>query len=708
MLPVEQAFVEEVPVDLERRPLPLKLFITLGLVVAGIVGLIAFSVSQSLIAKKEVATLRGIEQRLEIQARGKADVIQTWADGVLRMGSGLAGAELLRLFATEVDNAADLRGLPPHLFDQIPYMRVMMDDFARQNSMSAIALINREGRAYLASGNRAVELDGRQRNIITEMFRSGVPVFMPMRTIMNERREETLVADVFLPIRRLDEGTANPGVVVGALMMTVETKSFDDLIKAGLYADEGEVTRVLQQVSGTGYAMLVRQRDGLTLTKREINDLGRGFAERDSVSGSGKAFSYAVSPPSLPWLTVVQEVPAARALLDMSFYRRSVNGVSLLVTAVVAGFILAFVSYHFESKQRSLANQYHQLAMRINTQRHLLTSVNGAMREMISVKSPDGRFVYVNESFLRFWGKSFREVVGQTDTDVLGDDAPRLNKGDGDAMAHGYARVEATRVTVGTQQRVVEGSKMALQGNGTRPDGVVTVLSDVTELYEARNKVERALEQTMNALVRTVEIRDPHLAGHYNKVNMLAVAIADVLELSDDDRLTLESASRLAGIGKVFVPMEILTKPGKLTPKELQIMQGHVQHAMNVLADTQFELPVKEVIYQMYERMDGSGYPNGLTGGNILMLSKILGICDVFCALVAPRSYRNAKTIDEALQVFHDEAKKFDPRVVRALAYLMAEDNPNPVRSMFTAAAQAGQTTAAKTTKKPAAKPRKA
>ncbi|MBI1362866.1 MAG: PAS domain-containing protein [Proteobacteria bacterium] len=699
MLPLEQAFVEEIPVDLERRPLPVRTFIALGLVVSVIVGLVSLSISQSLISKKEEQTLRDIAQRLEIQAKGKADVIQTWADGILRTGSGLAGAELLRLFATEVDNASELRSLPPQLFDQIPYMRVMMDDFSRQNNMSALALINREGRAYLSSGSRPVELDDRKRVVVEDVFRTGSPVFMPLRMATNERKQETMVADVFLPITRMDEGTAGSGKVVGALLMTVESKSFDELFKVGPYVEEMEVTRLVQKTP-TGYAMVLRQRDGLTLAKREMNDIGSGFDERDSVGGGGQVFSYAVSPASLPWLTVIQEVPSARALLDMSFYKRSVMGVALLVTAVVAGFFLAFVNYHFESKQRSLANQYHRLAMRINAQRQLLNSVNGAMRELISVKTPDGIFVYVNESFLRFWGKSFREVIGQRDTDVLGDAAPRMSRGDGDAMANGYFRLDAMSVKTKDGLRILEGNKMALQGPDGHAEGVVSVLADVTELTDARGKVERAMQQTMNALVRTVEIRDPHLAGHYNKVETLSVAIADVLEMSDDERLTLESASRLAGVGKVFVPMEILTKPGKLTKKEMDVMQSHIQHAMNVLGATEFDLPVKEIIYQMYERLDGSGYPNGLKGNNIHTLARVLGICDVFCALVAPRAYRNAKTVDEALAVFQEESKKFDPRIVRAVAYLMAEDNPNPVRSLFIKKTEE-KPKATKATKKP-------
>jgi PAS domain S-box-containing protein len=682
MQPIEQVFIEEIPNDLAQRPLPVRLFVVLGIVVSLIVGIVAFSIAQSLVDKKEEQTLHDIAQRLEIQARGKADVVQIWADGVLRMGDGLASSELLRLFASEADNAASLRGLPPQLFDQIPYMRVMMDDFSRQNNMNAIALVNREGRAFLASGAHGIDLTEHQQMIASGLFETGTAAFMPMRMVVNENKQSVLATDVFLPVFELASGTQEPLKVVGVLMMTVENKSFEDLLRAGMYAEEGEVTRILQRTPN-GYAMVLRQRDGLTLAKREINSISQGFAERDSVSGSGRVYSFASAPRSLPWLTVVQEVPSGRALLDMNFYQRSVMGVALLVTAVVAGFFLAFVNYHFESKQRSLANQYHRLAMRINAQRHLLNSINGAMREQISVKTTDGKFAYVNESFLRFWGKSFREVIGQQDTDVMGEEAVALSKLDGDALARGYCRVEGLTFKVNGEQRIVEGSKMALEGRNGEPEAVVTVLTDVTELVDARRKVERSMEQTMNALVRTIEIRDPHLGGHYHKVESLAVAIADVMELSDDDRLTLESSARLAGIGKVFVPMEVLTKPGKLTKKELEVMQSHIKYAMNVLGETVFELPVKEVIYQMYERIDGSGYPNGLKGSSVHSLARILGVCDVFCALVAPRAYRDAKSIDAALEIFNEEAKKFDPRVVRALAYVMAEDNPNPVQELF-------------------------
>lgn len=203
---------------------------------------------------------------------------------------------------------------------------------------------------------------------------------------------------------------------------------------------------------------------------------------------------------------------------------------------------------------------------------------------------------------------------------------------------------------------------------------IAVSLAGVAYLLGQRNRVRVNLQgQTISALVRATEIRDPYLAGHYNRVSRLAVTLGNVLGLSVKSRSTLYYAGQLAGIGKIFVPQDILNKPGKLTAKERQQMESHVEHALNVLNDVEFALPVGKVIHQMYERRDGSGYPQGLKGDSIDQLSSLLGLADMFCALTHPRAYREAQPIDQALDVVAKVSDQFDTDAVEALQKLYAE-----------------------------------
>ena len=189
-----------------------------------------------------------------------------------------------------------------------------------------------------------------------------------------------------------------------------------------------------------------------------------------------------------------------------------------------------------------------------------------------------------------------------------------------------------------------------------------------------RNKYRVTHQQQMlNALVRAVEIRDPYLSGHHERVARLALKIGNDMRLSTAERATLYYGAMLCGVGKIFVPQKILNKPGKLTGKERETLQEHLIYAAHVFEEVQFDLPIPEVINAMYERVDGSGYPNGKSGSDIPLLSRILAVCDVYCALVTPRAYRQEMSVEEALEVIGKESEKFDKGALGVLKERVSE-----------------------------------
>jgi HD-GYP domain-containing protein (c-di-GMP phosphodiesterase class II) len=197
---------------------------------------------------------------------------------------------------------------------------------------------------------------------------------------------------------------------------------------------------------------------------------------------------------------------------------------------------------------------------------------------------------------------------------------------------------------------------------------IAVILSVVWYMLGQRNRHRvKTQEQAIDALVRTVEIRDPYLSGHHQRVAQLALKMSNQMKMPVKDRSTLYYAALLSGVGKIFIPQNILTKPGKLTDDERSVMENHVNHALNILGDIDFEFPVASVIQQMCERCDGSGYPNKVAGKDINKLSRILGICDVFCALTSPRAYRTRKTEAEALKLMLDEKGKYDTLMLTTL-----------------------------------------
>jgi HD-GYP domain-containing protein (c-di-GMP phosphodiesterase class II) len=189
---------------------------------------------------------------------------------------------------------------------------------------------------------------------------------------------------------------------------------------------------------------------------------------------------------------------------------------------------------------------------------------------------------------------------------------------------------------------------------------------------EEQHKRERAMQQMVSSLVRAVELRDPYLAGHSRRLAGFARAVAEELGATSEEIATVEIAANLSQIGKLAVPVEILTKPGRLTEAEIAQLQGHIQHAATILRDIDFELPVLETVTGMHERLDGKGYPAGLSGDQIPLTARILGACDVFCARIEPRIYRSGITPNSALDILDQNDGRYDPRVIAALRKVAA------------------------------------
>ena len=210
-------------------------------------------------------------------------------------------------------------------------------------------------------------------------------------------------------------------------------------------------------------------------------------------------------------------------------------------------------------------------------------------------------------------------------------------------------------------------SKVPLKDDDGTVSGIVTVTRDETEVVEHRLKSEQAVKQTVVAMVRAIELRDPYLGGHSRRVAGFAGAIARQMNATPGEISTVEIAANLSQIGKLSISRAILNKPERLTDEEMAEVQSHVEHASSVLRDLDFGLPVFEAIYQMNERLDGAGYPANLEGEQISLEARILAVCDVFCARIEPRSYRPAIAPEEAIDILGQNNTRYDENVIEAL-----------------------------------------
>jgi PAS domain S-box-containing protein/putative nucleotidyltransferase with HDIG domain len=217
-------------------------------------------------------------------------------------------------------------------------------------------------------------------------------------------------------------------------------------------------------------------------------------------------------------------------------------------------------------------------------------------------------------------------------------------------------------------------------------DGIMVIqcnIRDESQRIAAEQRIaalEQASRQTNTELVNTlatlIESRDPYTAGHLLRVSHLAMAIASDLGMSPDSIEGVRVAAMLHDIGKIGVPMEILVKPSKLMPFETALLMHHAQAGYEILRHINFPWHIAEIVRQHHERMDGSGYPRGLKGEEILREARIIAVADTVEALSTNRPFRPGVGITEALALIEGESgTRYDPAVVTACLTLFRDQH---------------------------------
>jgi PAS domain S-box-containing protein len=223
-----------------------------------------------------------------------------------------------------------------------------------------------------------------------------------------------------------------------------------------------------------------------------------------------------------------------------------------------------------------------------------------------------------------------------------------------------------------------------ITGRSTKIENAICLICtgmDITERKQAEEEVKRGHEQlhetlisTVNALASTVEMKDQYTAGHQPRATQLARAIAKEMDLSEEQIEGIRMAASIHDIGKIMVPAEILNKPGPLTEIQYEMIKMHPRAGYDVLKGIKFPWPVAQIVLQHHERMDGSGYPQGVSGEDILLEARILAVADVVEAMASHRPYRPAFDMKVALaEISKNRGVLYDPTVVDACVKLFAE-----------------------------------
>lgn len=286
-------------------------------------------------------------------------------------------------------------------------------------------------------------------------------------------------------------------------------------------------------------------------------------------------------------------------------------------------------------------------------------------------------YTYISPQVYDILGYRPDEVLGKTPFDfVTLQEARRLTKTIMAAIAsvQPFRIVQVPNLHKNGQTVFLETSGVPFFDSEGRLVGYRGIHRDVTQRRAAEEqvqqtikKLESTVESVIQAISLTVEMRDHYTAGHQKRVNQLACAIAREMHLPMERLQIIRVAGLLHDFGKIFVPTEILIKPGKLNELEFSLIRSHPQSGYHVLKSIEFPWPIADIILQHHERMDGSGYPSHLRGEEIGVEARILAVADVVEAMTFHRSYRPALGLDAALrEINKNKSTLYDPKVAEA------------------------------------------
>jgi PAS domain S-box-containing protein len=306
-----------------------------------------------------------------------------------------------------------------------------------------------------------------------------------------------------------------------------------------------------------------------------------------------------------------------------------------------------------------------------------LSTILKSIGDGVIATDVEGRISFMNPLAERLSGWKQGEVLKRPLADIL----PLIPKEPADAAGGPTPARENILTAKGGETIPIEQTISAFIDSRKRRLGDVLIFRDITrrkraeaDLRSSWERLQKALAGTIKAMGLTIEMRDPYTAGHQRRVSKLSSAIAVDMGLPPDQIEGLRMAGDIHDLGKIYVPAEILSKPGHLTEIEFAIIRTHSQVGYDILKTIEFPWPLAQIIFQHHERLDGSGYPNKLKGGEILLEARIICVADVVEAMSSHRPYRPSHGVEKALEeIIHNRGRLYDPAVVDSCLRLFRE-----------------------------------
>ena len=285
--------------------------------------------------------------------------------------------------------------------------------------------------------------------------------------------------------------------------------------------------------------------------------------------------------------------------------------------------------------------------------RFRLLDIIPVARETIIKGMSDGLLVLDEQNRIVDMNLAAEGITGITTSESVGQPVDQLLSCWTDSI-EGHQKLMETKPEIligkGEEEHCYDLRISPLYGRNNSIAGRAVIMHDITELKQAKERLEKSFINLAETVSRALELRDPYTAGHQRNVAELARRIAEELGLDRDKQLGLYIGGLLHDVGKVSIPASILAKPGELTQEEWALIRSHPKQSYNILKDAELPWPIADIALHHHERLDGSGYPDDISGDELSQEVRIIAVCDVVEAMSAHRPYRPARSNDEILE----------------------------------------------------------
>jgi HD-GYP domain-containing protein (c-di-GMP phosphodiesterase class II) len=373
-----------------------------------------------------------------------------------------------------------------------------------------------------------------------------------------------------------------------------------------------------------------------------------------------------------PWV-LVQGIDARDALSTADERRRFLLATLSLLLLSIAALAVAAWRHGSSVRARHQAEELRSKAAKLQKQTDLLHTVTDNIDVLTVLMNREQEVVFTNQATANAVKHSIAGMIGSRISAIFGANmAAEIATLSEEARRQREPLQRVLQLQLGSTLGSYQASFIPVERIGERRQLVLLVLSDVTDLRVAEQHHADMLRNLVAALSDAVDLHDPYSAHHANRMSEVAQAVARELDLPVDAQETLGLAATLANIGKIMLPGDLLTKTEPLTSADRELLRKHVDYSIELLKGLDFRGPVLDVIAEKQERLDGSGYPRGLSGEQISLSGRILSVANAFVALVSARAYRQGLSMDDALaELLRGAGTQFDRRVIAALFHVV-------------------------------------